>query len=149
MPIPELPLPPPDDSLESGRQTCQLYVRWVHGLLYALIHDPQYAEQFDLALRKLAEDAWEDLLPQFRSVDERLNDERVDENISQHGLYGAQLRFKMFVVHRWLTRWLAHITPLRHLLKVVDDLLDSILAAVGAGGAISEFKKAVEESTLG
>ena len=147
MPIPEYPLPPLDDSLKSGRLACQHYVCWVQALLDELIHNPLYSEQFDPVLRELAQGAWTDVHPQFDDVAERLNDERLDENLAQHGLYGAQLRFKLYVVHRWFSRWLARTAPLRHLLKVVDDLLDSILAAVGAGGAISEFKKAVEEST--
>ena len=146
MPIPSFPPPPPDESPAAGRLACQNYVAWVQGLLQALLHDEEYSEQFDQNLRALAQQAWGDVVPRFADVIGQLGD-GPNEPIVQHGLYGRQLCLKMTVVHRRLTQWFAGVAHLRHLLKVVDDLLDSILAAIGAGGAIKEFKKAVEEST--
>ncbi|SEO01023.1 hypothetical protein SAMN05216404_1106 [Nitrosospira multiformis] len=68
--------------------------------------------------------------------------------IVQHGLYGAQLRWKLSNVNIRITRFLERQTaPLLHrLLSTVDTILESILGVVAGGSAIKELKEMIENA---
>jgi hypothetical protein len=68
--------------------------------------------------------------------------------IDDHGLDGAQLRFKLAVVRFLHTRYRAvpGIGRLRRLIESIDTLLKSILGALGAGEGIKEIKEYIEHS---
>ena len=67
--------------------------------------------------------------------------------LEEHGLTKAPLRFKLSVVRLLHARYLEFGAPfLRKLIKAIDDLLSSILAALGLNGAITEIKDAIVNS---
>ena len=70
---------------------------------------------------------------------------REDDPINEHGLGGMQLRFKLAVVARAekTYRDVGGFFKLRRLLGALEPFLDSLMAAVGVGGAIREFKDGV------
>ena len=148
MPVPDLPGPPDGNGTEAGRTACHTYVHWVGNMIHSLIHDAEYGRLFDERLRAAAQLAWIDLISDdaFVAVHRGL-DEASDDALRSHGLYGNQLRFKWAVVSHWLARWRGGDGLLRQFIKVVDDLLDSILSVAGAGGAIKEIKEFLGAST--
>lgn len=65
-----------------------------------------------------------------------------------HGLYGAQLSWKLSNINFSLTRFIEERSAslLERLLDSVDALLDSVLGAVPGGSAVKELKEAVRNS---
>lgn len=68
--------------------------------------------------------------------------------ISQHGLYGAQLRWKLSNINFHFVRFIEQRSAslLDRLLSSIDTLLDSLLDAVPGGSAVKELKEAVQDS---
>ena len=71
------------------------------------------------------------------------------ENLGLHGLTGQQLRFKLQTIHTRETRFrlIPWLWNLRRLIDTIDNLLDSIIKAVGAGDAVKELKDALFAAT--
>lgn len=106
--------------------------------------------------------AWEDTVGQFRRLEQSVINIGPGE-VARHGLGGAQLKFKLANVARWSERlgdgdlptpddatmarlpakWRKYI---RHLLNSINNLLKSILDAVGAGSALQEIKDAIKDA---
>ena len=75
-----------------------------------------------------------------RTLESRIRNLKEDQ-LREHGLYGWQLAFKLAVIQFFYGRYLLIGKGiLKKLLGIIDDLLKSILDAVGGGGAISEIK---------
>jgi hypothetical protein len=69
--------------------------------------------------------------------------------LEQHGLYGAQLRWKLSNINFSLARFIEQPTSVlfHRLLDSIDALLDSLVGAVPGGSAVKELKEAVRNST--
>ena len=69
-------------------------------------------------------------------------------NARAHGLYGAQLRWKLFNINHSFEGFVRQRTAalFERLLSSIDALLDSILGAVPGGSAVRELKEAVRNS---
>ena len=114
-----------------------------------------YAECVHPIARDHMQNAWEEALPLFQELQENMQ-QINDEAVRTHGLGGAQLRFKLANVEWWsqqenLTEqnfqtamWIANIW---RLLDSIDTLLESILAALGAGSALTEIKDSIKNGT--
>ena len=102
-----------------------------------------------LFLHPLLEDmraAWTEARPNFDGAIDRLSNLDLDR-LRQHGLYGRQLRFKLAVIRFFYSRYLGVGRGiLRKLIDIIDDLLKSLLDAMGTGGAISEIKDFIKDS---
>lgn len=69
-----------------------------------------------------------------------------DGSLEEHGLRGAQLRFKLNAVLNLYSRFLQFGKKfLKKLLEILDAILDSIAEITHAGGAIKEFKHILEQ----
>ena len=96
-------------------------------------------------LQELATRAWREYERDHPLADlHRRIAELSDETLVKHGLYGAQLEYKLatidFAAHRAATGmsgWL------RKLLELIDNLLESILKALGVDSALKEIKDAL------
>jgi hypothetical protein len=104
---------------------------------------------------------WKDLLPRmrqawgelerqgdFRKVERQIQQiEPGDRRWRDHGLRGRQLAFKLAVIRFLQGRYyLLGKSILRKLLDTIDDLLKSILDAVGGGRGILELKDFIKHS---
>lgn len=98
-------------------------------------------------LHPILKKTWEVVEPYFVLV---VNESRnvTKEQLVHHGLIGIQLDLKIeifdFMKHKY--KILGSKSVLRRLFDAIDTLLESILAAIGVGGAISEFKDSVKNS---
>ncbi len=70
------------------------------------------------------------------------------DRLVQHGLVGIQLDMKIEIFNFMKRKYksVGGKSILRRLFDAIDTLLESILAAIGVGGAISEFKDSVKNS---
>lgn len=143
------------DPGEDPRATLRRFIETVRQFLDELIfegRDPTGEPLFHEVLFSSMGPAWEEAHPLFddvidviRSTDRpsRLS----NEAIVSHGLWGAQLRFKLSVIRYLHGRYLAlGKGTLRRLLEAIDTLLSSILSAIGAGEGIKEIKEYIEHS---
>lgn len=91
--------------------------------------------------------AWKYVEGNFDDVFDRLK--KVEEDkLTQHGLTGAQLEFKEKII-RWIKDKFKKVggkSLFRRLLDTIEPILDSIMSAIGAGGAIREFKESMKNS---
>lgn len=92
--------------------------------------------------------AWTDSGQYFQDAHTSVADV-PNRRLREHGLYGNQLGAKFTVTGRHWKRFvnIGGGRLFRKLVDVIDDLLDSILQAVGASGAISEIKDLVKNAT--
>lgn len=82
-----------------------------------------------------------------------------EETLRRHGLTGAQLRFKLTIVRlrerlsrrsarpNWPFRRFRMSGFLRRLIEAIDNVLESLIDAVGVGGPLKEMKDAVMHAT--
>jgi hypothetical protein len=111
---------------------------------------------------ELALAALQDVRPMFGRMVARL--ENADANFADYGLMGVQLQFKLTVISAQSVRYDQAIAPSRaahvaravprlargifkKLLEYIDIVLKSIIAALGLGEAVSEFKDFIEKLT--
>jgi hypothetical protein len=101
---------------------------------------------FHEGLRSNLQAAWEEVQPLFSEVTTKITN-ISDANIYDHGLGGAQLRFKLAVVRFFYERYRRVGTGVvKKLIDIIDTLLKSILEAIGGGGAIAEIKEFIKNS---
>jgi hypothetical protein len=134
----------------NGRPSLHAFVIAVRDFLNELVTDNQdpsgqflFAEELLPELRA----AWHEIYQEFQRIAEATH-QISDAGIHEHGLYGAQLRFKLSVIrflHRRYTD-LGGRGPLRRLLGAINTLLKSILSAIGAGEGIKEIKDYIEHA---
>lgn len=98
-------------------------------------------------LYPLIKGAWKELDNHF-SVATTLLMNVPDDRLLMYGLYGAQLDLKISIVTRAteMFRTQGGKSFLRRLLDAIDNLLGSILSAIGAGDALAEVKDCVKDS---
>jgi hypothetical protein len=88
--------------------------------------------------------AWDEMPGEFDRLRSELNS-LSNIQIANHGFTTAQLNFKLGVIAHWWQRfserggrWI-----FRKLLEAIDNVLDSLIDALGVGGAIKEMKEAI------
>lgn len=109
--------------------------------------DPNGNYLFYDELRPVMRAAWEEVREHFDRAYGALQ-EVSDNRLWLHGLTGSQLGFKLGVVN-WIGQRYARLdgkSLFRKLIDAIDTLLESILDALGVGGAISEFKDAMRDA---
>ncbi len=90
--------------------------------------------------------AWEAEKARFEAV-ANLVLSTAESTLEEHGLTGAALRFKLSVVAFLHKKFLENGKNfLSRLVKAIDDLLSSALAAAQINGAIIEIKDAIMNS---
>ena len=153
MPIPQFTMPRVGDDEGTLRTR---FIKETHAFLnYIVVGDNEDRWQ---GLRPdqfpFLHQAWEEVAFTFWELEERLVQIESSE-IHRHGLGGGQLKFKLANVARWSRRlgetdrtvlpqrWKKYI---QHLLDSINNLLKSILDAVGAGSAIQEMKDAIKDA---
>jgi hypothetical protein len=108
--------------------------------------DPRRQSLFHPALLPEMRAAWSDALPMFQLVANRI-ESLEDSTITDHGLSGVQLRFKLSVIRFLYGSYLRFgARYLRRLIGAIDTLLKSTLSALGAGEGITEIKEFIEHS---
>ena len=136
---------------DDARKALISFLYAVHDFLDELVQSnrdlhgrPLFLEQLLDAMRQ----AWQEVNQQehFPRVANGIGN-LSDEQLHNHGLSGRQLTFKLSVIRFFHGRYLsAGKGILRKFLNIIDDLLKSVLEAVGAGGAISEIKDFIKDS---
>jgi len=135
------------------------FVRSVHHFLSVIITGgyeqlPDIRQRTGLRLDdgaiELAQKAlWE--FDQQEQLERALNavESASDDDLELHGLTGAQLQFKLTAVQIRERRFLRFpvFGTLRRLIQAMDHVLDSVLDAVGASGALKELKDIVFDVT--
>lgn len=156
----EIPMPADPVSAEEAGPHLAEFLGWVESFLEFVsensgfngilsdLFDGDLISRLPLALREVRETGV------FERA-KRLAVEVRAADVIDHGLFGAQLQWKLANTKSALGDFLAVLTgegtgPLSRvfdrLVKVIDALLDSILDAIKAGGAIKELKEAVRWS---
>ena len=134
------------------RERIQQFLNDVRALLAAVIEtgqDPRGNRLIrDPDVLREVRAAWADSRQYFEAA-HRAVAEAPDQRLREHGLYGNQIGAKFTVTGRHWTRFMniGGGRLFRKLIDVIDDLLDSILQAIGASGAISEIKDLVKNAT--
>ncbi len=146
-----MPFPSVNDFDQSDRNLLISFLRAVYELLARSVDrtkDPLENELFVEELIGPMNAAFSEIGDHFARV-ERAIGELPDVRMTEHGLTGQQLRFKLAAVRyrERIYERLGSVLRFKGLLDTLEGLLDSILDAVGAGGAIKEFKEAVRNST--
>ena len=145
MPLPDFPnLDDSDDAAKRAQ-----FVRWVLEALKRLVEGQEYRGLFADDLHRDMEAAWNDAVAGFGEFPRAVAALQPEE-VDRHGLAGPQLRFKLATVRYWTERFQGGGENagfvLRRLLDAIDTLLDSLLAAVGAGSSLKELKDAIRNS---
>ena len=91
--------------------------------------------------------AWDNAQESFEDARDRLN-KVAQETLEEHGLTGDQLRLKLRNVEKYFGDLISGMgsTALEKLLNVVNNLLDSIIQALGIPGVIKEIKDAIKSA---
>jgi hypothetical protein len=131
------------------RPALRAFVLAVRDLLEELARtnaDPQGRPLFYLPLLADLRAAWAEAKPAFDVVAGRIEN-ISDQSIAEHGLSGNQLKFKLNVIRFIYERYLSVGKGIiKKLLDIIDDLLKSILDAIGGGGAVEEIKDFIKDS---
>jgi len=101
-------------------------------------------------LENLAVSAWKEFEEQYplEKLLSPLNPERkeLEEILVSHGLYGAQLRYKLHLVETTANASVSKFTGWRRkLIGIIDNIIDS-LGPTGIAGALKELKDALTGS---
>jgi hypothetical protein len=139
------------DNLEPGRALSKFLfaVRRFLGQLVQSNESPRYEPLFDPDLLPDMRAAWKEV-SQYVVVLEEAALSVSNTMIFTHGLYGPQWRFKLNVVRYCHSLYVSRgRRVLRKLLEAIDNLLESIEAALPGSTLVSEFKKALEIAILG
>lgn len=134
---------------EQPRRALRGFILAVHDFLDELVTTRVGPKGEQLFLPELVQDmsaAWSIERQRFSIAAERAGEASL-QALAEHGLTGAPLRFKLSVVRVLHARYLELGFPfLRKLIKAIDDLLSSVLSAIGVNGAITEIKDAIVNS---
>jgi hypothetical protein len=110
--------------------------------------DEQGSQLFIPSLRGRMQEAWSEFVAENHIENATSSIANLsDTNIQNNGLRGRQLQFKLAVINFFNQRYIAvGKSIIRKLLDILDDLLRSILSAIGGGEAISEIKDFIKDS---
>ena len=132
------------------------FVLWVQQTLGHLVGEAEreYGHMFVPDLIRPMQEAWVEAEPEFGALANsvvHLN----PADVQAHGLWGAQLEFKLATVRYWAQRFIeqqpiglnrAVKGILRWLLNAINTLLTSLASAVGAGTVLQEMKDAIRNA---
>jgi hypothetical protein len=141
-----------DNPSQNERERIQQFLNDVYRLLADIVETGQDPKgnrlMSDPDVLREVRAAWAESGQYFESAHNSVA-EVPERRLHAHGLYGNQLGAKFTVTGRHWTRFLSKGGGrlFRKLIDVIDDLLDSILQALGASGAISELKDLVKNAT--
>ena len=110
--------------------------------------DEQGSQLFIPPLREQMQEAWSEFVAE-NHIENATNSisNLSDTAIQNNGLQGKQLQFKLAVINFFNQRYIAvGKSIIRKLIDMLDDLLRSILSAIGGGEAISEIKDFIKDS---
>lgn len=97
-------------------------------------------------LRPILNEAWKEILAAgyFEQLEAAATN-APKKAIQDHGLYGKQAELKRAVIGRAYDRYRARpgTQLLKRLLQAIENFLKSVLAALGVGAAVDEFKDAL------
>jgi|SRR6185295_290092 len=131
------------------RARLQSFVTDVRSLLEWLVEEGKDRRGHDLFyedLREPMKEAWKEVQPQFLAVDQLIQGDLGV--LQEHGLEGAQLKFKFLTVKKRFQEFWERggREVLKWLLEAIDNVLDSILDAIGAGSAVKEIKEGIKHA---
>lgn len=149
-----VPMPEVNTTPDNSGETLGNFVYWLRDFLIDLSHN---TTEMTANTGLLFE---QEQIEYFRAaLDEVLNDGHFDrvhdlitaaniETIINHGIYGAQLHWKLFNIDFSFRRFIDQRTAalFEKLLSSIDTLLGSLLDAIPGGSALSELKDAVLDS---
>jgi hypothetical protein len=123
----------------------QQFLKELHDLLVMVVEHPRGTW---LVLDRHAEmhAAWQEIQPRFADLRRELDQGNTDAQLSEAGLTGAPLRFKMAGWKQAFERFIGRPgrTALRLALKWANIALGSLATIFGAAEPIKEFKEAME-----
>lgn len=135
-----------------GRQLSQ-FVMQLRDLLRSLVNDEDCSNLFYSEMLPRMRHAWPEVEFWFKAYAVMVSDANP-QVMEHHGLTGSQLRFKFDAINFIASRFFEHFFSgnrisitrkwLKKLLKIIDKLFRSLLAAVPGGGAIEEYKDITE-----
>jgi hypothetical protein len=143
--------PANNTSPEDAKGYLSNFVIWLHDFLSTArdeLTNPSFRvlfeDQIDLFPEAFAEVNKDQLFP----ILDQLIQQADPDTIIKHGLYGAQLKWKLSNINFHFSRFIENrkASLLDRLLSSIDTLLDSILDAVPGGSAIKELKEALQDS---
>ena len=142
-------MPPDGEVTQADRDALKNFVESTQSLLDELVRygGPEKAPRLiPKDITELMEAAWPPVNSELTRLSERIAN-APESSLISHGLYGAQLKFKLAVIDRIRRRFFASISEkwLKRLLKAIDNLIDSLSAALGIGAMAKEFKVAIED----
>lgn len=140
-----------DDTDKSDQERLSRFVYDVGILLDHLVQsgtDVHGDQVLSENLLPYANAAWQQAVAQ-RVHNVRFDLREANENrLARHGLLGIELEFKLRALEaiwdRYLTQGGGQL--LKKVLDIIDDVLQSILEAIGASGALDEFKSVLTNS---
>lgn len=145
--------PTRDEFVRSDTELLVAFLEAVRDLLRQVVRDEGRDHKGN---RLLVDELVRPMHDAFRELEEQQHFERLiggardlsAEPMHEHGLGGAQLRFKLAAVsfRESLFNELGGVFRFRWLLDTLEGLLDSIIDASGTGGAIKEIKEAIRNS---
>lgn len=146
-----MPFPRPQQFDQSDSELRMAFLDAVFELLMEVSEsgtDPNGRPLFEEEMLPFLRDAAAEVQENFSALQFRAS-ELQPEQIFPHGLAGDQLRFKLAAtsMRERIYRQVGGAFNFRWLLDTLEGLLDSIIDASGAGGAVKEFKEAVRNST--
>jgi hypothetical protein len=110
--------------------------------------DEQGSQLFIPSLRGQMQEAWNEFVAENHIENATNSISLLPETaIQDNGLQGKQLQFQLAVINLFNQRYIAvGKSIIRKLIDILDDLLRSILSAIGGGEAISEIKDFIKDS---
>ena len=151
----QLDLPPENLTESEARQVIADFLRWLPELFDEIVRAAQEDESF----RNLFIDGFlERIVPSLRdfyqsevlwtAIRHIEDDNTYEEHIRDHGLYGAQLYWKLSNTRYWLDRYLGEQRPnrIRRFLPAINGFLKSAVSSIPGGGAAVEIIEALENS---
>ena len=148
-----MPVPFPQ-TVGNDRTDIQNFLDYVQKLLDELTRDAEPADggptfvraRLIAQLANSAREAWQEARPVYETLYGRIPD-LTNAALDAHGLLGAQLRFKLATIRFFNEQYTAvGRRVLKKLFDVIDILLKSILAVVGAGEGAAEIKDYIKEA---
>lgn len=116
--------------------------------------DERPGDLIPVEFHQLALDAFDPVPLELALMRDVLGRRDILPSLERHGLTGPSLVFKLALIEAQSRRYEASrggpLRPARglfkKLLEFIDILLESLSAALGAGGLVAEFKKAIEKA---
>ncbi len=134
----------------ADRNTLLSFLQFYQKFLSELLETGRDAKGDFLFVKELFQPikmAWEEMDNHFNMAATALKNVS-DDRLVMYGLYGEQLKLKIAVLARANNKFtkFGGKSLLRRLLDTIDNLLGSILGAIGVGDALAEVKDSIKDS---